>query len=103
MGTRERSKSYCRDFTVSSLDSISLNFIRLLRVVFSIARSFAGGSSMDFSPNHVIILNGVMAMRGRVNPKVPGSNPAKDLPPFFSFLFCFVCLFVLLAFFCFCF
>ena len=37
-------------FTVSSLVSISLNFIPLLRVVF-MARSFAGGSSMEKALN----------------------------------------------------
>ena len=61
--------------------------------------------SWDFSPNHVTILNGVVTMWGRVNPKVLGSNSAKDLLfpffLFFSFLFCLVRLFVLLFFFLF--
>ena len=63
------------------------------------ARSFAGGSSMEKALNVTF-----QAMCGRVNRKVPGSNSAKDLLfpffLFFSFLFCFVCLFVLLFFFC---
>ena len=52
-----------------------------------------------FSLRYESILNGVVAMWGRVNPKVPGSNRRQDLLflffLFFSFLFCLVCLFVL--------
>ena len=57
-----------------------------------------------FQP-YVFILNGVVAMRVRVNPKVPGSDSARTFffPSsfFFSFLFCFVLFAYLFCFFLF--
>ena len=54
----------------------------------------------------MFILNGVVAMRVRVNLKVPGPYSDKDLLfplfLFFSFLFCFVLFAYCFALFCFC-